>query len=89
MVTKKVVALWGSMMAIWTFIGIPLRSLEFSHQKPRSPDLVTVTKLMGVVNEIFSSSYITAIKNVLVLEQGFPGALMAVLCRSGLEGVAF
>lgn len=74
-------------MAIWTFIGMPRRSLEFSRQKPRYPDLVTVTKLMGVVNKIFSSSYVAAIKNVLVLEQGFPGALMAVVYRSGLEGV--
>ena len=62
---------------------------EFSHQKPRSPDLVTVAKLMEVVNEIFSSSNVTAIKNVLVLEQDFPGALITVVYRSGLEGATF
>uniref|UniRef100_A0A8D2DH70 Origin recognition complex subunit 1 n=1 Tax=Sciurus vulgaris TaxID=55149 RepID=A0A8D2DH70_SCIVU len=85
LVARKVAALSGDARRCLDICRRATEICEFSHQKPDSPGLVTVAHLMEAIDEMFSSSYITAIKNSSVLEQGFLRAILAEFHRSGLE----
>uniref|UniRef100_A0A8C5NZY3 Origin recognition complex subunit 1 n=1 Tax=Jaculus jaculus TaxID=51337 RepID=A0A8C5NZY3_JACJA len=62
---------------------------ELSRQKDGTQGPVTVAHLMAAVDEMSSSSYITAIRNSSVLEQGFLRAILAEFRQSGLEEATF
>ncbi|XP_042637592.1 origin recognition complex subunit 1 [Orycteropus afer afer] len=85
LVARKVAALSGDARRCLDICRRATEICEFSQQKPGSPGPVTVGHLMEAVDEMFSSSYITAIKNSSVLEQGFLRAILAEFHRSGLE----
>ncbi|EHB00695.1 Origin recognition complex subunit 1 [Heterocephalus glaber] len=89
LVARKVAALSGDARRCLDICRRATEICEFSHQKQDSPGLVTVAHLMEAVDEMFSSSYITAIKNSSVLEQGFLRAILAEFHRSGLEEATF
>ncbi|KAM6217041.1 origin recognition complex subunit 1 [Rhynchocyon petersi] len=89
LVARKVAALSGDARRCLDICRRATEICEFSQQKPNSPGLVTVAHLMEAVNEMFSSSYITAIKNSSVMEQGFLRAILAEFRRSGLEEATF
>ncbi|KAM6172769.1 origin recognition complex subunit 1 isoform 2-T2 [Erethizon dorsatum] len=89
LVARKVAALSGDARRCLDICRRATEICEFSHQKRDSPGLVTVAHLMEAVDEMFSSSYITAIKNSSVLEQGFLRAILAEFHRSGLEEATF
>ncbi|XP_058159572.1 origin recognition complex subunit 1 isoform X2 [Dasypus novemcinctus] len=89
LVSRKVAALSGDARRCLDICRRATEICEFSHQKPDFPGLVTVAHLMEAVDEMFSSSYITAIKNASVLEQGFLRAILAEFHRSGLEEATF
>uniref|UniRef100_H0V4L6 Origin recognition complex subunit 1 n=1 Tax=Cavia porcellus TaxID=10141 RepID=H0V4L6_CAVPO len=89
LVARKVAALSGDARRCLDICRRATEICEFSHQKQDSPGLVTVAHLMEAVDEMFSSSYITAIKNSSVLEQGFLRAILAEFRRSGLEEATF
>uniref|UniRef100_A0A8C5ZR52 Origin recognition complex subunit 1 n=1 Tax=Marmota marmota marmota TaxID=9994 RepID=A0A8C5ZR52_MARMA len=89
LVARKVAALSGDARRCLDICRRATEICEFSHEKPDSPGLVTVAHLMEAVDEMFSSSYITAIKNSSILEQGFLRAILAEFHRSGLEEATF
>ncbi|XP_075854510.1 origin recognition complex subunit 1 [Microcebus murinus] len=89
LVARKVAALSGDARRCLDICRRATEICELSSQKPDSPGLVTVAHLMEAVDEMFSSSYITAIKNSSVLEQGFLKAILAEFRRSGLEEATF
>ncbi|KAF5923163.1 origin recognition complex subunit 1 [Diceros bicornis minor] len=89
LVARKVAALSGDARRCLDICRRATEICEFSHQKPGSPGLVTVAHLLDAVDEMFSSSYITAIKNSSVLEQSFLRAILAEFRRSGLEEATF
>ncbi|XP_059230722.1 origin recognition complex subunit 1 isoform X2 [Mustela nigripes] len=89
LVARKVAALSGDARRCLDICRRATEICEFSCQKPDSPGLVTVTHLLQAVDEMFSSSYITAIKNSSVLEQSFLRAILAEFRRSGLEEATF
>uniref|UniRef100_A0A9L0R5A3 Origin recognition complex subunit 1 n=1 Tax=Equus caballus TaxID=9796 RepID=A0A9L0R5A3_HORSE len=88
-VARKVAALSGDARRCLDICRRATDICEFSCQKPGSPGLVTVAHLLEAVDEMFSSSYITAIKNSSVLEQSFLRAILAEFRRSGLEEATF
>ncbi|XP_045147692.1 origin recognition complex subunit 1 [Echinops telfairi] len=89
LVARKVAALSGDARRCLDICRRATEICEFAQQKPGSPGLVTVSNLMEAVEEMFSSSYITAIKNCSVLEQCFLRAILAEFRRSGLEEATF
>ncbi|XP_064138047.1 origin recognition complex subunit 1 isoform X3 [Loxodonta africana] len=89
LVARKVAALSGDARRCLDICRRATEICELSPQKPDSPGLVTVAHLMEAVDEMFSSSYITAIKNSSVLEQGFLRAILAEFRRTGLEEATF
>ncbi|XP_011368791.1 origin recognition complex subunit 1 [Pteropus vampyrus] len=89
LVARKVAALSGDARRCLDICRRATEICEFSCQKPDSPGLVTVAHLLEAVDEMFSSSYITAIKNSSVLEQSFLRAILAEFRRSGLEEATF
>ncbi|KAF0873927.1 ORC1 protein, partial [Crocuta crocuta] len=89
LVARKVAALSGDARRCLDICRRATEICEFSCQKPDSPGLVTVAHLLQAVDEMFSSSYITAIKNSSVLEQSFLRAILAEFRRSGLEEATF
>ncbi|XP_008065751.1 LOW QUALITY PROTEIN: origin recognition complex subunit 1 [Carlito syrichta] len=89
LVARKVAALSGDARRCLDICRRATEICEFSHQKPNSSGLVTVAHLMKAVDEMFSSSYVMAIKNSSVLEQGFLRAILAEFHRSGLEEATF
>ncbi|XP_010983056.2 origin recognition complex subunit 1 [Camelus dromedarius] len=89
LVARKVAALSGDARRCLDICRRATEICEFSHQKPGSPGLVTTAHLLEAVDEMFSSSYITAIKNSSVLEQSFLRAILAEFRRSGLEEATF
>ncbi|XP_006839833.1 PREDICTED: origin recognition complex subunit 1 [Chrysochloris asiatica] len=89
LVARKVAALSGDVRRCLDICRRATEICEFSHQNPHGPGLVTVTHLLEAVGEMFASSYITAIKNASVLEQGFLRAILAEFRRSGLEEATF
>ncbi|XP_004679068.1 PREDICTED: origin recognition complex subunit 1 [Condylura cristata] len=89
LVSRKVAALSGDARRCLDICRRATEICEFSHQKPDRPGLVTVAHLLEAVEEMFSSSYITAIKNSSVLEQNFLRAILAEFRRSGLEEATF
>ncbi|XP_069934609.1 origin recognition complex subunit 1 isoform X2 [Oryctolagus cuniculus] len=89
LVARKVAALSGDARRCLDICRRATEICEFSQQKPGSPGLVTVAHLMEALDEMFSSSYITAIRNSSVLEQGFLRAILAEFRRSGLEEATF
>uniref|UniRef100_A0A8C0ZNV3 Origin recognition complex subunit 1 n=1 Tax=Castor canadensis TaxID=51338 RepID=A0A8C0ZNV3_CASCN len=89
LVARKVAALSGDARRCLDICRRATEICELSHQKGDSSGLVTVTHLMESVDEMFSSSYITAIKNSSVLEQGFLRAILAEFRQSGLEEATF
>lgn len=88
LVARKVAALSGDARRCLDICRRATEICELS-QKCDSPGRVTVGHLMEAVNEMFSSSYITAIKNSSVLEQGFLRAILAEFRQSGLEEATF
>ncbi|EPQ11603.1 Origin recognition complex subunit 1 [Myotis brandtii] len=88
LVARKVAALSGDARRC---LDICRRATEIceSCQKPGSPGQVTVAHLLKAVDEMFSSAYITAIKNSSVMEQSFLRAILAEFRRSGLEEATF
>ncbi|XP_075412158.1 origin recognition complex subunit 1 [Tenrec ecaudatus] len=89
LVARKVAALSGDARRCLDICRRATEICEFAQQKPGSPGLVTVANLMEAVEEMFSSSYITAIRNCSVLEQCFLRAILAEFRRSGLEEATF
>ncbi|XP_077005767.1 origin recognition complex subunit 1 isoform X4 [Tamandua tetradactyla] len=89
LVARKVAALSGDARRCLDICRRATEICEFSQKKPDSPGLVTIAHLMEAVDEMFSSSYITAIKNSSVMEQGFLRAILAEFRRSGLEEATF
>eukprot|EP00069_Balaena_mysticetus_P016650 bmy_09988T0 len=89
LVARKVAALSGDARRCLDICRRATEICEFSCQKPDSPGLVTTAHLLEAVEEMFSSSYITAIKNSSVLEQSFLRAILAEFRRSGLEEATF
>lgn len=89
LVARKVAALSGDARRCLDICRRATEICEFSCQKSGSPGLVTVGHLLEAVDEMFSSSYITAIKNSSVLEQSFLRAILAEFRRSGLEEATF
>ncbi|XP_035107377.2 origin recognition complex subunit 1 isoform X2 [Callithrix jacchus] len=89
LVARKVAALSGDARRCLDICRRATEICEFSQQKPNSPGLVTIAHSMEAVDEMFSSSYITAIKNSSILEQGFLRAILAEFHRSGLEEATF
>uniref|UniRef100_A0A8C3VUH6 Origin recognition complex subunit 1 n=1 Tax=Catagonus wagneri TaxID=51154 RepID=A0A8C3VUH6_9CETA len=89
LVARKVAALSGDARRCLDICRRATEICEFSCQMPSSPGLVTTAHLLEAVDEMFSSSYITAIKNSSVLEQSFLRAILAEFRRSGLEEATF
>ncbi|XP_063469909.1 origin recognition complex subunit 1 isoform X5 [Symphalangus syndactylus] len=89
LVARKVAALSGDARRCLDICRRATEICEFSQQKPDSPGLVTIAHSMEAVDEMFSSSYIMAIKNSSVLEQSFLRAILAEFRRSGLEEATF
>ncbi|XP_055259994.1 origin recognition complex subunit 1 isoform X1 [Moschus berezovskii] len=89
LVARKVAALSGDARRCLDICRRAAEICEFSCQKPDSPGLVTTTHLLEAIDEMFSSSYITAIKNSSVMEQSFLRAILAEFRRSGLEEATF
>ncbi|KAM4872188.1 origin recognition complex subunit 1 isoform 2-T2 [Thomomys bottae] len=88
LVARKVAALSGDARRCLDICRRATEICELS-QKNDSPGLVTVAHVMKAVDEMFSSSFITAIKNASVLEQGFLRAILAEFRQSGLEEATF
>ncbi|KAK1340011.1 hypothetical protein QTO34_018575 [Cnephaeus nilssonii] len=88
LVARKVAALSGDARRC---LDVCRRATEIceSCQEPGSPGQVTVAHLLKAVDEMFSSAYITAIKNSSVMEQSFLRAILAEFRRSGLEEATF
>ncbi|KAI5139209.1 Origin Recognition Complex Subunit 1 [Manis pentadactyla] len=89
LVARKVAALSGDARRCLDICRRASEICEFSCQNPDSPGLVTIAHLLEAVDEMFSSSYITAIKNSSILEQSFLRAILAEFHRSGLEEATF
>uniref|UniRef100_A0A140T8C7 Origin recognition complex subunit 1 n=1 Tax=Bos taurus TaxID=9913 RepID=A0A140T8C7_BOVIN len=89
LVARKVAALSGDARRCLDICRRATEICEFSCQKPDSPGLVTTAHLLEAIDEMFSSSYITAIKNSSFLEQSFLRAILAEFRRSGLEEATF
>uniref|UniRef100_A0A8D0QMG3 Origin recognition complex subunit 1 n=1 Tax=Sus scrofa TaxID=9823 RepID=A0A8D0QMG3_PIG len=89
LVARKVAALSGDARRCLDICRRATEICESSCQKPNSPGLVTTAHLLEAVDEMFSSSYITAIKNSSVLEQSFLRAILTEFRRSGLEEATF
>lgn len=89
LVARKVAALSGDARRCLDICRRATEICELSHQRGDSQCLVTVAHLMEAIDEMFSSSYITAIKNSSVLEQSFLRAIIAEFRRSGLEEATF
>ncbi|XP_010845483.1 PREDICTED: origin recognition complex subunit 1 isoform X2 [Bison bison bison] len=89
LVARKVAALSGDARRCLDICRRATEICEFSCQKPDSPGLVTTAHLLEAIDEMFSSSYITAIKNSSILEQSFLRAILAEFRRSGLEEATF
>ncbi|XP_036303144.1 origin recognition complex subunit 1 [Pipistrellus kuhlii] len=88
LVARKVAALSGDARRC---LDVCRRATEIceSSREPGSPGPVTVAHLLKAVDEMFSSAYITAIKNSSVMEQNFLRAILAEFRRSGLEEATF
>nr|XP_034359168.1 origin recognition complex subunit 1 isoform X2 [Arvicanthis niloticus] len=89
LVARKVAALSGDARRCLDICRRATEICELSHLRHDSVSLVTVAHLMEAIDEMFSSSYITAIKNSSVLEQSFLRAIIAEFRRSGLEEATF
>ncbi|XP_021516290.1 origin recognition complex subunit 1 isoform X2 [Meriones unguiculatus] len=89
LVARKVAALSGDARRCLDICRRATEICELSHQRGDSLGLVTVAHLMEAIDEMFSSSYIVAIKNCSVLEQGFLRAIIAEFRRTGLEEATF
>ncbi|XP_048207277.1 origin recognition complex subunit 1 isoform X2 [Perognathus longimembris pacificus] len=89
LVARKVAALSGDARRCLDICRRATEICALSQQNNDSPGLVTVAHLMKAVDEMFSSSFITAIKNASVLEQGFLRAILAEFRQSGLEEATF
>ncbi|XP_059110660.1 origin recognition complex subunit 1 [Peromyscus eremicus] len=89
LVARKVAALSGDARRCLDICRRATEICELSHQHGDSQGMVTVTHLMEAIDEMFSSSYIAAIKNCSLLEQGFLRAIIAEFRRSGLEEATF
>ncbi|XP_021056138.1 origin recognition complex subunit 1 [Mus pahari] len=89
LVARKVAALSGDARRCLDICRRATEICELSHLHSDSLSLVTVAHLMEAIDEMFSSSYITAIKSSSVLEQSFLRAIIAEFRRSGLEEATF
>ncbi|XP_051044383.1 origin recognition complex subunit 1 [Phodopus roborovskii] len=89
LVARKVAALSGDARRCLDICRRATEICELSHNRDDSLGLVTVAHLMEAIDEMFSSSYISAIKNCSLLEQGFLRAIIAEFRRSGLEEATF
>ncbi|XP_075802977.1 origin recognition complex subunit 1 [Microtus pennsylvanicus] len=89
LVARKVAALSGDARRCLDICRRATEICELSRQPGDSPGLVTVAHLMEAIDEMFSSPYITAIKNCSLVEQGFLRAIIAEFRRSGLEEATF
>ncbi|XP_074077540.1 origin recognition complex subunit 1 [Macrotis lagotis] len=89
LVSRKVAALSGDARRCLDICRRATEICEFSDQKPDSLSLVKVAHILKATEEMFSSSYIMAIRNASVLEQGFLRAILAEFHRSGLEEATF
>ncbi|KAL1776566.1 origin recognition complex subunit 1 [Sigmodon hispidus] len=89
LVARKVAALSGDARRCLDICRRATEICELSHPSGDSLGPVTVAHLMKAIDEMFSSSYVTAIKNCSVLEQGFLRAIIAEFRRSGLEEATF
>ncbi|XP_028938838.1 origin recognition complex subunit 1 [Ornithorhynchus anatinus] len=86
LVSRKVAALSGDARRC---LDICRRATEICELRGQAPGLVGVAHVVEAVEEMFSSSYVTAIRNASLLEQGFLKATLAEFRRSGLEEATF
>uniref|UniRef100_A0A671VU15 Origin recognition complex subunit 1 n=1 Tax=Sparus aurata TaxID=8175 RepID=A0A671VU15_SPAAU len=89
LVSRKVAALSGDARRCLDICRRATEICEHSAAKPSATGLVGMSHVMEVLNEMFSSSYITAIKCASVQEQLFLRAVIAEFRRLGLEEATF
>ncbi|KAM8745451.1 origin recognition complex subunit 1 [Acanthopagrus schlegelii] len=89
LVSRKVAALSGDARRCLDICRRATEICEHSAAKPSATGLVGMSHVMEALNEMFSSSYITAIKCASVQEQLFLRAVIAEFRRLGLEEATF
>ncbi|XP_028856628.1 origin recognition complex subunit 1 [Denticeps clupeoides] len=89
LVSRKVAALSGDARRCLDICRRATEICEFSGGKQNGARLVGMSHVMEVLNEMFSSSYVTAIRCSSVQEQLFLRAVIAEFRRLGLEEATF
>nr|XP_057929389.1 origin recognition complex subunit 1 [Doryrhamphus excisus] len=89
LVSRKVAALSGDARRCLDICRRATEICEHAAAKPSVPGLVGMSHVMEALNEMFSSTYIAAIKCASVQEQVFLQAVIAEFRRLGLEEATF
>ncbi|XP_051996829.1 origin recognition complex subunit 1 [Xyrauchen texanus] len=89
LVSRKVAALSGDARRCLDICRRATEICEHSASKQNSSGLVGMSHVMESLDEMFSSSYITAIRSASVQEQLFLRAVIAEFRRLGLEEATF
>ncbi|KAL1022810.1 hypothetical protein UPYG_G00032600 [Umbra pygmaea] len=89
LVSRKVAALSGDARRCLDICRRATEICEHSASLPSSTGLVGMSHVMEALDEMFSSSYITAIRCASVQEQLFLRAILAEFRRLGLEEATF
>uniref|UniRef100_A0AAY5L617 Origin recognition complex subunit 1 n=1 Tax=Esox lucius TaxID=8010 RepID=A0AAY5L617_ESOLU len=89
LVSRKVAALSGDARRCLDICRRATEICEHSAPQPSSTGLVGMSHVMEALDEMFSSSYITAIRCASVQEQLFLRAVLAEFRRLGLEEATF
>ncbi|KAJ7986269.1 hypothetical protein DPEC_G00338190 [Dallia pectoralis] len=89
LVSRKVAALSGDARRCLDICRRATEICEHSASQPSSTGLVGMSHVMEALDEMFSSSYITAIRCASVQEQLFLRAVLAEFRRLGLEEATF
>ncbi|OCT85017.1 hypothetical protein XELAEV_18023178mg [Xenopus laevis] len=88
LVARKVAALSGDARRCLDICRRATEICEFSHSMADS-SLVKMSHVIEALEEMFSSPYVTAIRNSSLMEQTFLRAVIAEFRRSGLEEATF
>ncbi|XP_054646016.1 origin recognition complex subunit 1 [Dunckerocampus dactyliophorus] len=89
LVSRKVAALSGDARRCLDICRRATEICEHSAAKPSVPGLVGMSHVMEALNEMFSSTYIAAIKCASMQERVFLQAVIAEFRRLGLEEATF
>ncbi|NXI39773.1 ORC1 protein, partial [Galbula dea] len=84
LVSRKVAALSGDARRCLDICRRATEICEFASQK-RSPEIVRMAHITEAIDEMFSSPYISAIRNASLHEQIFLKAILAEFHRAGVE----